>query len=221
MLNIALFPRFVLAGLVRELAFIPRAPETMQAVASTALRTEACREVSAAVRETARTLSVWSFDALFGGVVERAADAVREWDAVVAGAEAELAERLGISFATDFGVIERIVDDVCVITLDAGGVERVPRLRVAAAPKEGNAVALERVSVLAKELGYVMPVDIARDQEERELANWFAKMAAPAATATVADVEVSHHDPLPYRRSQPRRGRWHGASTMTRVGAAG
>lgn len=219
--NIALFPRFVLAGLVRDLALIPRAPETMQAVAATALRSAAFADVSAAVRETARALSVWSFEALVEGVVERAEDAVQEWDAVVAAAEGDLAERLGISFSTEFGVIERIVNDVCVISIDAGGVERVPRLRVAAAPEKGSPVALERVSVLAKELGYVMPLETSRDHEERELANWFAKMAAPATTTAVVETEPSHHDALPYRRSRPRRARWHGASTMTRVGAAG
>lgn len=219
--NIALFPRFVLAGLVRDLALIPRAPETMQAVAATALRSDAFVEVSAAVRESARALSIWSFDALVDGVVERAGDAVREWNAVVASAEETLAERLGISFSTEFGVIERIAYDVCIVALDGGGVERVPSNRVATTPEKGGAVALERVNVLAKELGYVMPLANTLDQEDRELASWFAKMAAPAVTTTVVESEVSHHDPLPYRRSQPRRARWHGASTMTRSGAAG
>ncbi|MCP9490679.1 MAG: hypothetical protein MSC31_12485 [Solirubrobacteraceae bacterium MAG38_C4-C5] len=220
--NIALFPRFVLAGLVRDLALIPRAPETMQAVASAALRSEAFTEVSAAVREVACALNVWRFDALVEGVVELAEDAVREWDAAVVAAERELAERLGISFSTEFGVIERIANDVCIIALDAGGVEQVPCLRVAAAMEIGGAVALERVSVLAKELGYVMPLENTLDHDDGELANWFAKMAAPAPTTTiVVESEASHHDPLPYRRSQPRRARWHGASTMTRVGAAG
>lgn len=207
--------------MVRDLALIPRAPETMQAVASAALRSEAFTEVSAAVREVARALNVWRFDALVEGVVERAEDAVREWGAVVVAAEGELAERLGISFSTEFGVIERIANDVCVIVLDAGGVEQVPYLRVAGALEKGGAVALERVSVLAKELGYVMPLEITLDHDDGELANWFANMAAPAPRTTVVEPEASHHDPLPYRRSQPRRARWHGASTMTRVGAAG
>ena len=217
--NIAVFPRFVLAGLVRDLALIPRAPETMQTVAAAALRSAAFADVSAAVREAARALSVWSFEALVEGVVERAEDAVREWDAVVAAAEGELAERLGISFSTEFGVIERIADDVCHIALAAGEVERVPCLRVAAALEKGNAVALERVNVLAKELGYVMPLGTTPDHEERELANWFAKVAAPVTTVAAVKTEPSHHDALPYRRSRPRRARWHGASTMTRVGA--
>lgn len=207
--NIALFPRFVLAGLVRDLALIPQAPETMQAVAATALRSTAFSEVSAAVQETARTLSVWNFEVLVEGVVERAEDAVREWDIVVTAAEGELAERLGISFSTEFGVIERIANDVCVIALDAGGVERVPRLRVAAVPEKGSAVALQRVSVLAKELGYVMPLETRWDHEERELANWFAKLAAPATTTAVVETEPSHHDAL------PTGARGHGAGAGT------
>lgn len=218
--NIAVFPRFVLAGLVRDLALIPRATETMQVVAANAFRSEVFNEVSAAVREAARALSVWSFDALVEGVGERAEDAVREWEEVVASAEKDLAEQLGISFSTEFGVIQRIVNDVCTITLDSGVVERVPSIRVVAAPEKGRAVALERVSVLAKELGYVMPLETTVDKDERELANWFAEMASPPATPVVAEAEVSHHDPLPYRRSKPRRARWHGASTMTRVGTA-
>jgi hypothetical protein len=218
--NIAIFPRFALAGLVRDLALIPRAPETMQAVAATTLHSAAFAVVSAAVRETACALSAWSFEELVDGVMERAEDAVREWDASVVAAENELTERLGVSFSTEIGVIERINTEVCVIALDTGRIESVPRVRVAATPKRGVVVALERVSVLAKELGYVMPLEVPRDQEEHELANWFAKMSAPVRDVGAGESQPSHQEALPYRRSRPRRTRWHGASTMTRVAAA-
>jgi hypothetical protein len=219
--NIALFPRFVLAGLVRDFASIPGATEAMDAVAGNALRSSAFKEVGVAVRESARPLSNWSFDMLVKGVVERAEDAVREWEQVVENAECELAERLSISFSTEFGVIESVANDI-VIALDTGGSERVPSTRVVAAAERGGAVALERVNVLAKELGYVMPLEITSNDEDRELAGWFAKMTAPTTIpAVVAEAEITHHEVLPYRRSGPRRGRWHGASTMTRVPAAG
>ena len=217
--NIALFPRFVLAGLVRDLASISQASETMGILTAKVLRCTAFEEVSVAVRESASSLGAWSFDALIQGVLERAEDAVREWDEVVQNAEIELAERLSISFSTELGVIERVANDVCVVSLDGGGAERVPSIRVAAVAEIGRAVALERVNVLAKELGYVMPVENTPDDEDRAIANWFESMAAPAVTAMAVEPDVSHHEPLPYRRSAPRRARWHGSSTMTRLPA--
>lgn len=216
--NIVLFPRFALAGLVRDLGRIPGATETMDRVAVKALRSAACEEVGAAVRDAARSFSDWSFKALVDGVAERAEDAMRAWDDEVSLAEHELTEELGISFSTEFGVIERMVGDVCLVALDAGGIERVPSTRVAAATEKGCAVALQRVKVLAKEMGYVMPLENTVEQEDRELAAWFSKMAAPA-TSTVPEPEVSHHEPLPYRRLRPRKARWHGTSAMTRVTA--
>jgi hypothetical protein len=192
----------------------------MAAVAAKALRSASFGEISAVVHDSARALNVWIFDALIEGVAERAEDAVREWGSAVATAERELAERRGISFSTELGVIQRVANGVCIIFLDAGGVEWVPAIRVAAVAEKGCAVALERVNVLAEELGYVMPLETTLDPEDRELANWIAKMAAPATTTTVPEPEVSHHEPLPYRRLSPRRALWHGASTMTRVSAA-
>jgi hypothetical protein len=218
--NIALFPRFALAGLVRDLASISQASETMGVLTARVLRCAAFDEVSMAVRESAGLLGVWSFDALIQGVLERAEDAVREWDEVVQRAEVELAERLSISFSTELGVIERVANDVCIVSLDSGGVEQVPCMRVVAVAQKGQAVALERVNVLAKELGYVMPVEIMPDEQDRELAAWFAKMAVPDTTPVLAE-ERSHYEPLPYRRSKPRHVLWHGANTMTRLPTAG
>jgi flavin-binding protein dodecin len=219
--NIALFPRFVLAGLVRDLASISQASETMATISAKVLRSSAFEDVSVAVRESAGLLGTWSFDALIQGVLERAEDAVREWDEVVQRAEVELAERLSISFSTELGVIERVANDVCIVSLDSGGVEQVPCIRVAAVAEQGRAVALERVNVLAKELGYVMPVErTTDDDEDRAMANWFERMAAPAVTVMAVEPEVTHHEPLPYRRSAPRSGRWHGSSTMTRLPAS-
>jgi len=63
---------------------------------------------------------------------------------------------------------------------------------------------------------HVTSLEMTGDQEERELASWFAKMTAPCATAVVIEPEVSHHEPLPYRRSKPRRVLWHGAGPMSR-----
>jgi hypothetical protein len=218
--NIVLFPRFALAGLVRDLARIPHGTDTMAAVTEKALGSAAFAEVGAAVRESARALSDWSFNALVQGVVERAADAVREWDEVVVGAEHELAERLGISFSTEPGVIEGVRDNICLVALDAGRVEHVPFARVAAQAEKGCAVALVRVNVLSKELGYVIPLEAAVDNEDNALATWFEQMAAPVpAQVVTTDAHVSNFEPLPYRRSGPCRARWHGASTMTRVPA--
>ena len=215
--NIALFPRFALAGLVRDLARIPDATDVMAAVTARALGSAAFAEVSAAVRESARALNVWSFDALVEGVVERAADALQEWDEVVSSVERALTERLGISFISELGVIERVVNDICRVSLASGRVEFVPCGRVAAA--EGNTVVLERVNVLSKEMGYVMPLETTLDKDELELTTWFAQMSAPEPEGVVAERQVSNFEPLPYERSRPRRRRWRGASTMTRVPA--
>jgi hypothetical protein len=217
--NVALFPRFALAGLVRDLARIPDATQTMAAVSQRALGSKSFVEVSAAVRESARALSEWSFDALVEGVVERAADAVQEWDEVVGSAEGELTERLGISFIIEVGVIKRVLDEICMVSLATGRVERVPCTRVAAGVQKGHAVALARVNVLSKEMGYVMPLETALDKDERALAAWFAKMAAPEPEGAVAEEHVSNFEPLPYQWSRPRHRRWRGASTMTRVPA--
>ena len=220
--NIAVFPRFALAGLVRDLGTIPHATETMEAVTKKALRSNAFTEVCAAVRESALALQTWSFNELVQGVAERAADAVREWDEVVGSAERQLAEELGISFATEFGVVERVVNNICLVKLDSGALEHVPCTRVAAAAEKGHAVALERVKVLSKELGYLMPLErTTLDADDIALASWFAGMTAPAsgAESTIAEAHTSTFEPLPYRRSRPRRGRWHGATTMTRVPA--
>lgn len=217
--NIALFPRFALAGLVRDLARIPNATDAMAAVTEKALKSSAFVEVSAAVRESARALNAWSFDALVEGVGERAADAVQQWDEVVSAAESELAERLGISFVSELGVIDRVVNDICLVRLSDERVEHVPCGRVAAAMGKGRAVVLERVNVLSKELGYVMPLEIAPGKDELGLAAWFRDMAAPEAEGVVAEEHVSNFEPLPYQWSRPRHRRWRGASTMTRVPA--
>ena len=60
------------------------------------------------------------------------------------------------------------------------------------------------------------PVSSEVSEEDRELANWFAKMAAPSTSTIIADPKVSHYEPLPYRRLTPRRPLWHGPGTMTR-----
>jgi hypothetical protein len=54
------------------------------------------------------------------------------------------------------------------------------------------------------------------EEVDRELIEWFASIAEPENTDIAPEVEVSHHEPLPYRRIHPRLRRWHGASTMTR-----
>jgi hypothetical protein len=219
--NVAVFPRFVLAGLVRDLAQIPEATNTLSKVTGEALRSNAFAEVRFAVRESARSLSTWNFDELVGAVVERAEDAVLEWDNVVVNAEQELADRLGISFSSETGMVKRVVGDICVIDLASGGEEHVPSTRVVALAEKGRAVVLERVRVLSKELGYIMPLEqITVDDDERELSAWFAKMALPTPPAAViAETHVGGYQALPYGRAFPRRGRWHGASTMTRVSA--
>lgn len=220
--NIAVFPRFALAGLVRDLATIPRATDEMAKVASKVLSSSAFTEVCVALRETARALDSWNFDYLVQGVADQAPDAVQEWAHTVATAEHDLAERFNILLATDIGVIEKAVGDAYVVSLDEGGVEQVPSVRVAALAERGRAVALQRVRVKAQELDYVMPLEAIPDKRDLELAGWLAEMRAPAAPAEPVVRDDGHHDPLPYRRrSAPRAARWRGAGTMTRLPAAG
>ncbi len=73
-------------------------------------------------------------------------------------------------------------------------------------------------------MNFVLPstVDIP-DAQDRELASWFSKMmAAPTAAPTSTLSDDSTAERLPYsRRSAPRRAGWRGASTVTRVPAAG
>jgi hypothetical protein len=219
--NIMMFPRFALAGLVRDLGAIPKATDAMAKVTTRTFSVDAFVEVREALRDSALVLDAWSFDSLVGAVADRAPDALSEWTSVVEEAQQELAERLGISFVTDFGIVERTIGDAYVIAIPNGRTERVPATRCAAVAEKGRAVALERVRVMAKEQDYVMPLETTPDKEDRELADWFTTMMEPAAQPVAAVVaEPSHHERLPYTRSSPRRARWHGASTMTRLPAA-
>jgi hypothetical protein len=220
--NIAVFPRFALAGLVRELATIPRATDEMAKVAASVFASPTFEELREALRETARGLDTWDFDYLVRGVADHAPDAVGEWALTVAEAEHELADRFNILLATETGVITKTIGDAHLVALDGGGVEQVPSLRVVAVAEKGRAVALERVRVKAQELDYVMPLETTPDKQDLELAAWFAEMRAPATTTEIVVEDESHHDPLPFRRrSAPRTARWHGASTMARVPTAG
>lgn len=217
--NIALFPRFALAGLVRDLADIPGATDIMEETTAKALKSRVFSAVGKAVLESARALSDWSFTVLVEGVVEREPEAVQEWDEMVGTAERELQERLGISFDSELGVIEKVEDNLCRVGLVSGRVELVPCGRVVVSAEEGHAVVLERVNVLSKEMGYLMPLETALDKDELALGSWFARMSAPEPAAAVAEQHVSNFEPLPYERSRPRHRRWRGASTMTRVSA--
>jgi len=220
--NIAVFPRFALAGLVRDLGTIPHAAEEMSLAASKLFSTPAFTEMCAAVRKTATTLDAWSFDYLVQGVADLAPDAVQEWTNTVAAAERGLADRFNVVLSTDVGVIKQAVGDACIVSLSTGGAEQVPAGRFAASMEEGRSVALERVRVKAQEMDYVMPLETIPDKQDMELAGWFAEMMGPAKAPAPAVEEVSHHEPLPYRRrSAPRNARWRGASTMTRLPAAG
>ena len=219
--NVAVFPRFVLAGLVRELGTIPGATEEMGRAASKLFASSAFTELRAAVRKTAITLDAWDFDYLVQSVGDHAPDAVQEWTSAVTAAEGGLAERFNILLASDIGLIEKAIGDTYIISLAGARVEQVPAVRVATSVEKGRAVALERVRVRGQELDYVMPLETTPDKQESELAGWFTEVMAPAKTSAAVVEEVSHHEPLPYRRRAPRNARWRGASTMTRLPAAG
>jgi len=221
--NIDLFPRFALAGCVRDLAGIDGAIAAMNDANLKLRQAAAFKEMTAAVCESARLLAAWDFDELIRGAVERAGEAMVEYDRLVVHAERDLQERLGIAFRTDFGVIAAATQAFVDVTLHSGEMARVPLARCAVAAHEHAEVALERVSVLAKELGYVMPVEHSAEQDE-ELAAWFSAVSAPMRVPNLvmsADAIRSEPDSVegfPYRRPRPRSGRWHGASTMTRTG---
>lgn len=220
--NIAVYPRFVLAGLVRDLAAIPNATGVMRDAARKVFSDPAFEEVCVALKETAQSLATWNYEALLGGVGERAEDAARQWSATVKAAERELTDALGISFSTDLGIVQRAAKNAYFISVGDNVVEQVPMARVAVAAMEGRAVVLERVRVMAKELDYVMPLKNIPDAKDRQLSEWFTAMMAPATEPVVAEPDVSHHEELPYRRrSAPRRAKWHGASSMTRLPASG
>jgi len=224
-INIAMFPRFALAGLVGDLTRLDGAPECLTALTRQAFALGMFGQLADAVRLSARAMDAWRFDQLVDEVAERAQPAVAEWNAAVSAAEHELHQRFGIAFSTAFGVVQRVNSGLCIVSLTEGGSQSFPADRVAAPVEKGRAVAIERVRVMDSEMNFVMPSTIEiPDSEERELAGWLAEMmAAPAEeAATPAAPDDSTAEPLPYaRRSGPRRARWRGAGTMTRVPAAG
>jgi hypothetical protein len=112
---------------------------------------------------------------------------------------------------------------LCIVSLTEGGSETFDADRAAVPMEQGRAVAIERVRVMDSEMNFVMPSTTdAPDREERELADWLVgTMAAPSDAVSAAVPDDSSAEPLPYvRRSGPRRSRWRGAGTMTRVPAA-
>lgn len=222
-INIAVFPRFVLAGLVGDLTRLSGAPECLTTLTQHAFGLGVFAELADAVLLSAKGMEAWRFDRLVQGVIERAQPAVAEWNAAVSAAEHELNQRFGIAFATAFGVVERVDSGLCTVSLAEGGSQTFDADRVAAPVEHGLPVAIERVRVMDSEMNFVMPsTGEIPDRDERELARWLVgMMTAPTEVAT-AETDDSTAEPLPYaRRSGPRRARWRGASTMTRVPAAG
>jgi hypothetical protein len=221
-INIAMFPRFALAGLVGDLTRLTGAPECLTTLTRHAFDLGLFSQLADAVLVSAKAMDAWRFDQLVEDVVEHAQPAVAEWNAAVSAAEHELHQRFGITFSTAFGVVERVNSGLCIVSLTEGGSETFDADRVAAPVEKGRAVAIERVRVMDSEMNFVMPstTDIP-DRDERELSSWLVgMMTAPAEVAT-PEVDDSTAA-LPYaRRSGPRRARWRGANTMTRVPTAG
>lgn len=223
--NIAMFPRFALAGLVGDLTRLDGAPECLTALTRQAFGLGMFAQLADAVRLSARAMGAWRFDQLVDDIAESAQPAIAEWNAAISAAEHELHQRFGIAFSTAFGVVERVNSGLCVISLTEGGSQSFPADRVVAPVEKGRAVAIERVRVMDSEMNFVMPSTTGvPDSEERELAAWLVGMMAVPTAETVAPAapDDSTAEPPPYtRRSGPRHARWRGASTMTRVPAAG
>lgn len=221
--NIAVFPRFALAGLMKELSGLTGATACLAVLSRDAFRVAAFSQLAEAVRASAQKMdsNSWRFDLLVDEVGERAEAAVAEWDACIHAAETELQERFDIGFSTEFGVVESVTSAICIVSLSAGGIRRFPLGRMAAPMEKGRAVAIESVRMMGNEMNFVMPstVDIP-DAQDRELASWLRNMMTPAPISVAApDDGAAEH--LPYsRQSAPRRARWRGASTMTRVPSA-
>lgn len=222
--NIAVFPRFALVGMMPGLGQLSGAAQCLGSLTQRAFGLGAFSQVADAVRASAREMDSWRFDLLVDNVMERAEPAVAEWSACVDAAERELHERFDIGFSTALGVVERVASGIYLVSLEEGGTQRFPAERMAAPVEKGRAVAIERVRVMGNALDFVMPstADIP-DTQDRALAAWFKTMMMPAAEpVAVTTSDDSTADQLPYGRSSaPRPSRWRGASTMTRVPAAG
>ncbi len=220
--NIAMLPRFALAGLVGDITRLSGAAECLASLTQSAFGLGVFPQLAAAVRLSAKGMDAWRFDRLVEDVVMHAQPAVAEWSTAVSDAEHELYQRFGISFSTAFGAVERLRSGLCIVSLNEGGTETFDADRVASPVETGRAVAIERVRVMDSEMNFVMPstIDIP-DHDERALSSWFVGMMTDEAEPASPEVDDSTAEPLPYARSVPRRARWHGASTMTRVPAAG
>jgi hypothetical protein len=221
-INIAMFPRFALAGLVGDLTRLAGAPECLTALTRHAFDLGVFSQLADAVLLSAKTMEAWRFDLLVEDVVVRAQPAMAEWNEAVSAAEHELHQRFGISFSTAFGVVERVSSGLCIVSLTEGGSQTFDVDRVAAPVELGRSIAIERVRVMDNEMNFVMPSIIELpSNDERELSSWLVGMMTTAAEAAPPEVDDSTAEPLPYaRRSGPRRARWRGASTMSRVSAA-
>lgn len=223
-INIAMHPRFALAGLVGDLTRLNGAPECLTVLAQQTFKVGMFAQLADAVRLSVKDMDVWRFDRLVDDVAEHAQPAAAEWSAAVSVAEHELQQRFGITFSTAFGVVQRVDSGLCIVSLADGGSETFDADRAAAPMEKGRAVAIERVRVMDSEMNFVMPSTPGiPDHEEQELAGWLVgMMTAPTEAATRAVPDDGTAELLPYvRRSGPRRSRWRGAGTMTRVPTAG
>jgi len=193
-INIAMFPRFALAGLVGDLTRLDGAPECLSDLTRQALGLRVFSQLTKAVLVSVRAMDGWRFDQLIDDVGELAQPAVAEWNACINAAESELHQRFGIAFSTACGVIERVNSGICVVSLAEGGSQTFDADRVAAPVDKGRAVAIERVRVMDSEMNFVLPstVDIP-DAQDRELASWFSKMMAAPTAATHTDVVGRQH----------------------------
>jgi hypothetical protein len=120
-INIAMFPRFALAGLVGDLTRLDGAPECLSDLTRQALGLRVFSQLTKAVLVSVRAMDGWRFDQLIDDVGDLAQPAVAEWNACINAAESELQQRFGIAFSTACGVIERVNSGICVVSLAEGG----------------------------------------------------------------------------------------------------
>lgn len=224
--NLLVFPRFVLAGLLADFPRLSGAGELMGTLSQQVCAGLEFRELSEALRRSARELPEWRYDMLIGHLVREARPAVQAFSEVVEAAEAQLHDRFDISFAAATGVVRNVTSGVYLVSVN-DATERFPEIRAAAPVSEGRAVAVERVKVMGTEQDFLMPsvidnlqVSDAPADEEQELVAWFHAQSKPVAMPAAVLVEENEHaDVLPYRRSAPRQRQWRGVGTMRRIGS--
>lgn len=220
--RVGLLPTFALAGLFDdELGAAPKTRDTLISLSLEALSSQPLRALSDAVGQVIREIvaadrGLWTFDALVERLAQDATDELSAWTELAQEVEGELHD-CGVQLYSEFGRVESVQDDVVVVSLADARLERFPAFRTAAPMRNGVAVAVEHVKVMATEREFLMPALLtpdpaaALDWSQVSDSAWATMFAQQQERADVwefaTDASLPVDDAVPMVLSSTRSGR--------------